>query len=78
MKNTQQLFNSSERQGRGTHVSGIKFQVGGLNRNEPFDMGPQPDHATTAELRMVSHGDQREGSATQRVTGIQDGDDVFW
>jgi hypothetical protein len=26
---------------------------------------------------MVSHGDQREGSATQRVTGVNDGDGLF-
>jgi hypothetical protein len=74
MNNTQQLFNSGERQGRGTHVVGIKCQVGGLNWNQPFHMRPQPDHATTAEFSMVSHGDQREGSATQRVTGVNDGD----
>lgn len=74
MKNTQQLFNSSERQGRGANVSGIKCHVGGLNRNEPFDMGPQPDHTTPTELSMVSDGDKREGLATERVTGIEDGD----
>jgi hypothetical protein len=78
MKNTQQLFNSSERQGRGANVSGIKCQVGGLNRNEPFDMGPQPDHTTTTELSMVREGDQREGPSTQRMTRIEDGDGLFW
>jgi hypothetical protein len=78
MKNTQQLFNSSERQGRGTHVVGIKCQVGGLNRNQPFHLGPQPDHTTPTELRMVGQGDQREGPSTQRVTGIEDGDGLFW
>jgi hypothetical protein len=74
MKNTQQLFNSSERQGRGTQVVGIKGQVGGVNRNEPFDVGPQPDHTTTTELRMVSEGDKREGPSIQWMTGIKDGD----
>jgi len=78
MKNTQQLFNSSERQGRGTHIGGIKCQVGGLNRNEPFDMGPQPDHTTMTELRMVSEGDKREGPSTQRMTGIEDSDGLVW
>ena len=78
MKNTQQLFNSSERQGRGAHVSGITCQVGGVNRNEPFDMGPQPDHTTPTELSMVREGDQREGPSTQRMTGIEDGDGLFW
>jgi hypothetical protein len=74
MKNTQQLFNSSERQGRGANVSGIKCQVGGLNRNEAFDMGPQPDYTTPTELRMVRDGDKRESPSTQGVTGIEDGD----
>jgi hypothetical protein len=78
MKNTQQLCNSSERQGRGTHVGRIKCQVGGLNRNESFDMGPQPDHTTTTELSMVREGDKREGPSTQRMTGIEDGDGLFW
>ena len=78
MKNTQQLFNSGERQGRGTYVVGIKCQVGGLNRNEPFDMGPQPDHTTPTELSMVREGDQREGPSTQRMTRIEDGDGLFW
>jgi len=77
MKNTQQLFNSGERQGRGTHVVRIKCQVGDLNWNQPFHLGLQPDYATTAELSMVSHADQREGSATQRVPGIDDGDGLF-
>jgi hypothetical protein len=74
MNNTQQLFNSRERQGRGANGGGIKSQVGGLNRNEPFDMGPQPDHTTPTELSMVREGDQREGPSTQRMTGIEDGD----
>jgi hypothetical protein len=74
MKNTQQLFNSSERQGRGTQIGGIKCQAGGLNRNEPFDIGPQPDHTTTTELSMVSEGDKREGPSIQWMTGIEDGD----
>ena len=78
MNNTQQLFNSGERQGRGTHVVGIKCQVGGLNRNEPFDMGPQPDHTTTTELSMVREGDQQEGPSTQRMTRIEDGNGLFW
>ena len=78
MKNTQQLFNSSERQGRGANGSGIKCQVGGLNRNEPFDMGSQPDHTTTTERRMVSEGNKREGPSTQRMTGIKDGDGLVW
>jgi hypothetical protein len=77
MNNTQQLFNSSERQGGRANVGGIKCQVGGLNRNEPFDMGPQPDHTTPTELSMVSEGDQREGPSTQRMTGIEDGDGLF-
>jgi hypothetical protein len=77
MNNMQQLFNSGERQGRGTQVVGIKCQVGGLNWNQPFHLGPQPHHATTAEFSMVSHADKREGSATQRMTGIDDGDGWF-
>jgi hypothetical protein len=28
-------------------------------------------------LSMVSHADKREGSATQRMTGIDDGDGWF-
>ena len=74
LKHTQQLFNSRDRQGRGTDIGGIKGQVGGLHWNQPFDMGPQPDHTTTTELRMVSEGDKREGPSTQRMTGIEDGD----
>ena len=74
LKHTQQLFNSRKRQRRGTHIVGIKCQVGGLNRNEAFDMGPQPDHTTPTELSMVSDGDKREGLATERVTRIEDGD----
>ena len=78
MKNTQQLFNSRKRQGRRTQIGGIKGPVGGLNRNEPFDMGSQPDHTTTTELRMVSEGNKREGPSTQRMTGIKDGDGLVW
>ena len=78
MKHTQQLFNSRKRQGRGTQIGGIKCQVGGLNRNESFDMGSQPDHTTTTELRMVSEGNKREGLSTQRMTGIKDGDGLVW
>jgi hypothetical protein len=78
MKNTQQLFNSSKRQGRGTQIGRIKCQVGGVNRNEPFDMGAQPDHTTTTELRMVSEGNKWEGLSTQRMTGIKDGDGLVW
>jgi hypothetical protein len=74
LKHTQQLFNSHKRQGRGTNIGGIKGQVGGLHWNQPFDMGPQPDHTTPTELSMVSDGDKREGLATERVTGIEDGD----
>ena len=73
LKHTQQLFNSRKRQGRGTDGGGIKCQVGGLHRNEAFDMGPQPDHTTPTELRMMRDGDKREGPSTQRVTGIEDG-----
>jgi hypothetical protein len=39
LKYTQQVFNSRDRQGRGTDGVGIKCQVGGLNRYEAFDMG---------------------------------------
>jgi len=49
-----------------------------LHRNEPFDMGPQPDHTTTTELSMVSEGDKREGPSIQRMTGIKDGDGLVW
>ena len=78
MKHTQQLFNSRKRQGRGAQIGRIKGQVGGVNRNEPFDMGAQPDHTTTTELRMVSEGNKREGPSTQRMTGIKDGDGLVW
>ena len=78
LKHTQQLFNSRKRQRRGTNIVGIKCQVGGLNRNESFDMGSQPDHTTTTELRMVSEGNKREGPSTQRMTGIKDGDGLVW
>jgi hypothetical protein len=74
LKHTQQLFNSRKRQRRGTNIVGIKCQVGGLNRNEAFDMGPQPDHTTPTELSMVRDGDKRESLSTQGVTGIEDGD----
>ena len=74
LKHTQQLFNSRKRQRRGRNIVGIKFQVGGLNRNEAFDMGPQPDHTTPTELRMARDGDKRESPSTQGVTGIEDGD----
>ena len=74
LKHTQQLFNSRKRQGRETDGAGIKFQVGGLHRNEAFDMGPQPDHTTPTELSMVRDGDKREGLAPEWVTGIEDGD----
>ena len=78
LKHTQQLFNSRKRQGRETNIGGIKGQVGGLHWNQPFDMGPQPDHTTTTELSMVREGDQREGPSTQRMTRIEDGDGLFW
>jgi hypothetical protein len=78
MKNTQQLFNRSKRQRRGAQLGGIKCQVGGLNRNEPFDIGPQPHYTTTTELSMVREGHKREGLSTQRMTGIKDGDDLVW
>ena len=58
--------------------SRIKCQVGGLNRNEPFDIRSQPDHTTTTELSMVSEGDKREGLSTQRMPGIKDGDGLVW
>jgi hypothetical protein len=74
LKHTQQLFNSRDRHGRGTDVVGIKCQVGGLNRNEAFDMGLQPDHTTPTELRMMRAVDKREGPSIHRVTGIEDGD----
>jgi hypothetical protein len=74
LKHTQQLFNSRDRQGRGTDVVGIKCQVGGLNRNEAFDMGLQPDYTTPTELRMMRDVDKREGPSIHRVTGIVDGD----
>ena len=41
-------------------VMAVALQVGGLNRNEAFDMGPQPDYTTPTELRMVRDGDKRE------------------
>ena len=74
LKHTQQLFNSRDRQGRGTDVVGIKCQVGGLNRNEAVDMGLQPDHTTPTELSMMSDVDKREGPSIHWVTGIEDGD----
>jgi hypothetical protein len=74
LKHTQQLFNSRDRQGRGTDVVGIKCQVGGVHRNEAFDMGLQPDHTTPTELRMMRDGDEREGPSIHRVPGIVDGD----
>jgi hypothetical protein len=73
-KNTQQWFNRSKRQRRGTQIGGSNGPVGGLNRHEPFDMGSQPDYTTTTELSMVSEGDKREGLSTQRMTGLKDGD----
>jgi hypothetical protein len=77
LKHTQQLFNSRKRQRRGTQIVGIKCQVGGLNRNEAFDMGPQPDHTTPTELSMVRDSDKRESPSTQGVTGIEDGDGLI-
>ena len=74
LKHTQQLFNSRKRQGRETNIVGIKLQVGGLHWNQPFDMGPQPDHTTPTELRMMSDVDKREGPSIHWVTGIEDGD----
>ena len=78
LKHPQQLFNSRKRQGRETDGAGIKLQVGGLHRNEAFDMGPQPDHTTPTERSMVSDGDKRESLATERVTGIKDGNGWVW
>jgi len=72
LKHTQQLFNNRKRQGRETDGAGIKFQVGGLHRNEAFDMGPQPDYTTPTELRMMRDGDKRESPSTQGVTGVED------
>ena len=46
--------------------------MGGLHRNEAFDMGPQPDYTTPTELRMMRDGDKRESPSTQRVTGVED------
>jgi hypothetical protein len=78
LTHTQQLFNSRKRQGRGTHIVGLKLHVGGSNWNQPFAMGLQPDHATPTALRMVRDGDKREGLATEMVTGIQDGNSLVW
>jgi hypothetical protein len=36
-------------------------------------MGPQPDHTTPTELRMMRDGDKRKGPFIHRVTGIEDG-----
>ena len=71
------MFNSGKRERRRTEVVWIKFEVGGSHRHESFDVGPQPHHTTPAECRMVCHGDQREGPATQWVPGIDDGDGLF-
>ena len=77
MNHTQQLFNSAERKGSGTNGGGIKGQVGGVYGDTALDIGPQPDHTTTAKLRMGHHRDQWESATTQRVTGIKDGDGLF-
>jgi hypothetical protein len=74
LQHPQQWFNSRKRQGRGTQIGGIKGPVGGLHWHQPFAMGPQPDHTTPTERSMVRDGDKREGLATERVTGIEDGD----
>jgi hypothetical protein len=77
MQHTQQLFNSAERQGRGTDGGGIKGQGGGVHRDPALHMGSQPDHATTAKLRMGRHRDKWERATTQRVTGIKDGNGLL-
>jgi len=77
MKNTQQLFNSAERKGSGTDGGGIKGQVGGVHGDTSLHIGPQPDHATTAKLRMGRHRDKWKSATTQRVPGIKDGDGLL-
>ena len=77
MNHTQQLFNSAERKGSGTDGGGIKGQVGGVHRDPSLHIRAQPDHATTAKLRMGRHRDKWERATTQRVTGIKDGDGLF-
>jgi len=74
---TQQLFNSAERKGSGTNGGGIKGQVSGVYGDTSLYIGPQPDHTTTAKLRMGHHRDQWESATTQRVTRIKDGDGVL-
>jgi hypothetical protein len=54
-------------------VVGIKFQAGGPNGYQPFDLRAQPDYTTTAKLGVVSHRDERQGPSTQGMTGIDDG-----
>jgi hypothetical protein len=78
LQHTQQLFNSRKRPGRGTHIVGITRHVGSSNWNQPFAMGLQPDHTTPTELSLVRDGDQREGLATERMTGITDGNGLVW
>jgi len=78
LKHTQQLFNSRKRQGRGTQIGGLKGQGGGLHWHQPLAMGLQPDHATPTELSMVREGDKREDLAIEMVTGIEDGNGLFW
>ena len=77
MTHTQQLFNSAERKGSGTDGGGIKGQVGSVQGDQPLHMGPQPDHTTTAQLRMGRHRDQWERATTQRVTGSKDGNGLL-
>jgi hypothetical protein len=71
------LFNSVNGKGRGADVVGIECQIRGANRHQTFNLWPQPDDATMAEIGVVGHRDERQGPSTQRVTGIDDGDSLF-
>jgi hypothetical protein len=39
---------------------------------------PQTAHARAMPARLVSDGDKREGLASERVTGIKDGNGLVW
>jgi hypothetical protein len=56
---------------------GIECQIGSANGDQTFHLWPQPNDATTAEIGVVGHRDEREGPPTQRMTRISNSDSLL-
>ncbi len=51
--------------------------MGGANGDQTFNLWTQPDDATMAELGVVGHRDEHQGTPTQRMTRISDRDGLL-